>query len=107
MIIGGEDRPLKFGVNQSILYCELRNVPINQMDKDIQNFAVGNTSGAEIRDMLWSALKDGARKAGNAFDFTPEDVGDWMEEVNEENFKEFFTEMRNSSPKGTKSSKKK
>ncbi len=81
MIIGGEDRTLKFGLNQSALYCELRDISIKQMNMDIQRIAQGDGNGSEIRDMIWSALKDGARVEKQAFEFDHFEVGDWLEEV--------------------------
>lgn len=107
MIIGGEDRPIKVGVNQTIIYCELRGVPINQIDKDVQKIAKGESSGAEIRDLLYSALKDGARAAKLDFPYTPEDIGDWMDSISSEDMQGFMGELIGAAPKGKKESKKK
>ena len=98
--IGGEDRPIKFGINQSILYCELRDISITEMSKDMEKFI--NGSGAELRDFMWSALKDGARKEKIDFDYTPEDIGDWMEDMSEEEMEKFFAGMIEDNPPSKK-----
>ena len=106
MNIGGKNRPIKVGVNQSILYCRLRDVPINQIDEDIKKIANGTSNGSEIRDLIWAALKDGARKAKQEFEYTPEDVGDWMEDVTKDDIAGFMSELVGTAPK-KKSAKKK
>ena len=96
--IGGEERPLKFGLQQSISYCEMRNVSINEMQDELGKLVDGKGTGAEIRDLLYSALKDGARVDKKPFDFTPEDVADWIEEINPEELKKAFSVMGSSMP---------
>jgi hypothetical protein len=76
--IGGKEFPLSFGINQSILYCNLRNISITEMEGELAN--IETSDGSSIRDLLWSALKDGARREGIEFEYTNYDVGDMMEE---------------------------
>lgn len=107
MNIGGENRPVKFGINQSILFCQLRGITINMMDATIQRIVKNEVDGSEIRDLLYSALKDGARKEKKPFEFTPEDVGDWMEDVNQDELQEFFVGLSDSMPKTKRKESKK
>lgn len=97
MKIGGKDRPIKFGLNQSILYCELRKINISEMNKDFSKIANGGT-GSEIRDLVWSALKDGARYEKTDFKFTNLDVGDWFDSIEEGEMEKFLQELLDSMP---------
>ena len=94
--IGGEEFPIKFGLNQTIVYCELRNISVNDYQKQISN--IQNGTGGELRDLIWSALKDGARYAKTKFDYTPYDVGDWIEELTEEELVEIINSMTDTLP---------
>jgi hypothetical protein len=85
--IGGKTRPLKFGTNQTILFCQLRGCTMQdytelfkQKKSKSSQLDAYDLDGSEIRDLIWSALKDGARYQREEFDFTPEDVADWMDE---------------------------
>ncbi len=99
MKIGGKDRPIRFGINQSIIFCRLRGITINQMDADIKKIIKNEVDGSEIRDLLFSALKDGARKEKQQFDFEPENVGDWMEEIETKDLEQFFVGLVDGMPK--------
>lgn len=102
MKIGGKEHKLKFGLNQSILYCELRKISVNQMNEEFASFADGTYNGSEIRDLLWSALKDGARVAKKPFNKTNYDIGDLMENMSEAEMSSFLLEMADSMPKPKK-----
>lgn len=99
MNIGNKERPVKMGLNQSILYCELRGINITQMNTEFTSFANGKHTGAEIRDLIWSALKDGARKEGTEFNYTNLDVGDWIEDLEPNSITEFIKGMAETMPK--------
>ena len=109
MNIGGLDRPIKMGLNQSIAYCELRGISITQMNKEFKRFTDGMHSGSEVRDLIWSALKDGARKAKVEFPYDNLDVGDWIEDIKPEAVIEFINKLSTTLPKadGRPNSKKK
>lgn len=106
MKIGGKERPIKFGINQSVLYCELRKINITQMNAEIASFASGEYTGGEFRDLMWSALKDGARVKKEVFDFDNLDVGDWIEELDSKDMEAFIIEMSGTLPKASASKKK-
>ena len=99
MIIGGKERPIKIGLNQSIIYCELRGISITKMNDDFVKLANGSGTGAEVRDLIWSALKDGARKAKEPFEVDNFEVGDWLEEMEPEQMATFMNDLASSMPK--------
>jgi len=107
MFIGGEDRPIKFGINQTDLYCTLRGISITVMQEEMKKFVNGDYTGGEIRDLIWSALADGARKEKIDFPFTNLDVGDWLEEVQEGELTKALNEMNAGAPKVRANSAKK
>lgn len=43
---------------------------------DLLNFKKMNAG--DIRALVWAGLKEGARKSGEKFEGTIEDVGDWL-----------------------------
>lgn len=98
--IGNKERPIKLGLNQSILYCELRGVTITEMNEDFQKIASGTGTGAEVRDLVYSALKDGCRAAKIESDFDNMDVGDWLEVLDAKELTKFFESMAGAMPKG-------
>ena len=107
MKIAGKEYPIKLGLNQSIEYCELRGITINQMNDDFTRMANGEGTGSEIRDLLWSVLKDGARVAGTKFTMSNYDVGDLIEAMSTDEMTEFMEELAGSMPKKQPNAKKK
>ena len=107
MKIGDKDYLLKFGLNQSILYCELRGISITQMNEDFASFANGTHTGSEIRDLIWSALKDGARFNKTEFKYNNFDVGDIMEEIDPTEITNALKTMAGTLPKVKKGVDKK
>lgn len=95
--IGGEERPIKFGMNQSILYCEERGITLEEMSKELSG--LGKDSGATLRDLFWSALKDGARVEKQPFDYSTGDVADWLEDLTEADYEQFFKALAESTTK--------
>ena len=79
MNINGKEMPLKYGVNQTDEFCELRGITLNQYYKLLADFETGNYTFGVIRDLIWTALKDGARQAGTEFTLSVYDVGDAMD----------------------------
>ncbi len=77
--IGGKMRPMKFGVNQSVLLANLREISITKMEELLSSLA--DDDGSLIRDLIWSALKDGARMSGTEFKYTNYDIGDWLDDI--------------------------
>lgn len=96
--IGGKERPIKFGLQQSITYCEMRGITISEMQDELSKLVSGDGTGAEIRDLLYSALKDGARVKKLNDEFEAADVADWIEEIDPDELKKAFSVMGESMP---------
>lgn len=82
--VAGDVLPVKFGTNQTAIFCELHNCNLKAY-YDIfsgENFTKLELGGKQVRDLIYSALKDGARVDKKPFDLTPEDVGDIMDLMN-------------------------
>ena len=107
MKINNKEYPTKMGLNQSILYCELRDINITQMNEEISSFGTGDYTGGEFRDLVWSALKDGARFNKVEFPYSNLDVGDWIEDMKSEDMEGFITELAGTMPKAKPSTSKK
>lgn len=95
MNIGEKDRPVYFGMNAWVEYCTLRGITITQMGEELQRVSEGGT-GAEIRDLIWSALKCGALKNQQEFEYTNYDVGFWMDDIEQDELTNFFIELNKS-----------
>ena len=90
--------PVSFGMQQSINYCTLRGITITAMQDEINGIATGETDGTHIRDLIWSALKDGARKAKKSFELEPEDVADMIEDMSHEEMEAFMQALSGTMP---------
>jgi hypothetical protein len=76
--IGGENRPLKFGTNQTHKFCEIRKIDLDVYGQILAN---GLQDIGTIRDFLYSALWAGAVSKDQPFDYSMYKVGDWMDET--------------------------
>lgn len=81
VVIGGKKRPVKFGTNQTILFCQQRGITLKQYAEtfDSKRLKALDIDPAIMRDLYWSALVDGARYKKTGEEITPDDVGDWMD----------------------------
>ena len=89
--IGGKKRPLKFGINQTEIFCKTRGITAGEFiemftEEKLNALAL---TGGEVRDLVWSGLKDGARFKKQEFKYTPEDIGDWIDEMSMKDPKKF------------------
>ena len=109
MQIGGKERPLKFGINQTDLFCEVRGIKLKDYYTLLATFETGEYMYGDIRDLVWSALKDGARQAGEEFELDRMQVGDLMDEDPAKYISETLEALMGSLPKPTEngSAKKK
>ena len=101
MVIGGKERPLKFGINQTDLFCEARGIKLKDYYTLLAKFETGDYMFGDIRDLVWSALKDGARQAGEEFEFDRMQVGDLMDDDPAKYISETLTALMESLPKPT------
>ncbi len=105
--IGGKKRPMKFGTNTDVLYCEKRNCTLEEkrqqftdifpvLKKNIKGEIVckggepvilkpAKSRGFELRDLIYCALTDGARYKRNVIDSDYKDEdgtdGDYFSEL--------------------------
>lgn len=107
MNIGGEERPINFGINQTDLFCDIHNLTLGQYFDLLSKFESGDYKYSHMRDILWSALKDGARKGKVEFEFDKYDVGDWMDEDPAEYIKQALMLLVDSLPKQNEGATKK
>lgn len=82
--VAGDVLPVKFGTNQTAIFCELHNCDLKTYYGIFsgENFSKLELGGKQVRDLIYSALKDGARVDKKPFDLSPEDVGDIMDLMN-------------------------
>jgi hypothetical protein len=95
--IGGRLRVLKFGTNATALFCQLHGIGLGGF---ATVFSAENITPATYRDLIYCALVSGARKSGSPVDFDKEDVGDWIDELTEEQLTAIFDVFGASSAKG-------
>ena len=95
VVIGGKKRPVKFGTNQTILFNQHRGITLKEYAGIFKKDRLKNMEfdGSEIRDLAWSGLKGGALYENQEFDFTPEDVGNWIDDAKQGIVAEIFTAM--------------
>ena len=95
--IGGKIRPIKFGTNQSAKYCEIRSLSLAQMQKELSN--IENSDGGNIRDLIYSALWAGCKTDKIEIDFDRYDLGDWIDEMEQDELNKCFQVLLGSNPK--------
>jgi hypothetical protein len=98
--IGGESRPLRFGMMALADFSDETGLPLVQL----ATLSLATMSVRQFIMLVWSGLKDGARKEQRSFRFaasengaereeaiTVEDVGDWLDEVEDATTEQIFT----------------
>ena len=105
--LAGKEFPIAWGFNQVIEYCDLKNITVDQYNTDMENILTGSISN--MRDLIWSALKDGARKAKQEFTLDVYDVGDLLEDAKEGEIADVMNSISDTVPdtRGQSDSKKK
>ena len=96
--IGGKERPLKFGTNQTAKYCEVRKISLQKYYEELAKLA--DSSGSGIRDLIFSALWAGAKTDKIDIDFDEFDVGDWMDEVGTDDLTDMMKLLYDSNDSG-------
>ena len=98
--IGGAERPLKFGTNQTARYCELRSITLAQYYEELAD--IENSAGSTIRDLIYSALWAGAKTDKLDVDFDAFAVGNWMDDIQPEELAKVFDTLTDSNDDGKK-----
>lgn len=91
--IGGEKRLIKFGTNASAKFCEMHG-------KDLHEIQIHKGT---IRDLIYAGLFAGAKKQKKEVTFDEYDVGDWLDEIPQEEANRIEQAMINSAPDVTES----
>jgi len=73
--IGGNERPIHFGVNAMALYSEMENISMDEMMAKIDKMRLD-----QMVKLIYAALKEAARKEKDDIEFTVSDVGDWLDD---------------------------
>ena len=73
--IGGENRPVRFGMNAIRLYSEEYNVAIDEVDRISKK-----TKFSKLIGLFYYGLKDGARADKKDFPYDVITVSDWFDE---------------------------
>ena len=77
---GGQSRPVRFGFNALADFCEAAGLSL----ADLQGLDLSSLGLKSLRALYWAGFKDGARKEGEPFAASMEDVGDWMDDLSPE-----------------------
>ena len=105
--ISGKQYPIRFGMNALRIFCKEANIGLNDFSKVTENLGLD-----EACLLIQSGLIDGARKAGQEFHLSVEDIADSLDEdfsIIEkamEYLKESFDAMGSGNLKGGKAPKK-
>lgn len=85
--IGGKKRLLKFGTNQTAIYCDKYDLSLVGYTESLANDKV---KPSNLRDLIWSALVAGAQYKGQEVDFDELKVGDWIDELSQTDLDSVF-----------------
>lgn len=88
--IGGEQRPIKFGTNASAIMCDLRGMDYQTYMEKIAAIADGKFTIGFVRDLIYSGLKAAELSEKGKSALTPEQVGDWMDDMAQTEGEEMF-----------------
>ena len=90
--MGGKARVLKFGTNATALFCQMHKCGLGDF---ATMFSPSKISPAYYRDLIYCALVSGTKEA---IDFTPQDVGDWIDDMPQDAFEGIFDTLAQSGP---------
>jgi len=91
--IGGKERSLKFGTNQTARYCEVNKCTLDEYLTDM-NFT--NMRGDEIRDLIYSGLWAYDITNDAKIDYNRFSVGDWIDEADQKEINSIFQSLADS-----------
>lgn len=96
-MIGEELRPIRFSLNTIANFESVTGVEWSSIE-------LKSTMRMDyLRALIWSALKSGAAVDKKPFDFTLEDVGNWIEELGLNGLTEILHVANQSMPKPSRS----
>lgn len=83
MQIGGQERPFQVGTNQADLFQRLRHVSLKEYGElfSLDVLRQQSYTSGDLRDFVYSALAAGYENDGLRIDFTPANVGNWIDDA--------------------------
>ena len=81
--IGGEMRPIHFGFAALSQWCELSGLGLQDLGRIGENLSLANAI-----NLIYVGLKHGARKTKVEFNYTADDIADWIDDEGMEVFNE-------------------
>jgi len=88
--IGGKPRLIKFGTNQLAIFTQMHNVDLSEADFGMHH----------LRDLIYSGLVAGAKKNKEKVDFDEWEVGEWIDELPDEDLQKIVDSFTKSLPEG-------
>ena len=88
--IGGKERLLKFGTNQTAIFCDKHNLSLTGYSDSLNT---DNAKPGHLRDLIWSSLVAGAKYNKEEVDFDEYNVGDWIDDLPQNNLQKIFDTM--------------
>ena len=102
--IGGEMRPIHFGFAALSQWCELSGLGLNDLGRLGENLSLHNAI-----NLIYVGLKHGARKSKVEFNYTADDIADWIDDEGMDIFNEameiFGSQMAKITPEAEKKKK--
>ncbi len=95
--IGGKRRLLKFGTNQTAIYCDKYDLSLVGYTESLSNDKV---KPGNLRDLIWSALVAGAQYKGQEVDFDEFKVGDWIDDLSQSDLDSVFNVLSSNEGEG-------
>lgn len=95
--IGGKRRLLKFGTNQTAIYCDKYDLSLVGYTESLSNDKV---KPGNLRDLIWSALVAGAQYKGQEVDFDELKVGDWIDDLSQSDLDSVFSVLSSNEGEG-------
>lgn len=89
--IGEDKRPIKFGCNQTAIFCQIRGITLAQYSKEWVKISSNEGDGSEVRDLIYSALAAGCLSVKMDVNFDKYDVGNWIDDADQAEIARVFT----------------
>lgn len=85
--IGGKSRLFKFGTNATAVFCQTRNIRLNEVQNAL---SPQNMDIESVRDFIYSGLVAGCYTEKINVEFDRYEVGDWIDDMPQEELNKAF-----------------
>ncbi len=102
LAIGGEVRPIHYGFAALGEWCDITGIGLQELGKLGENMSLNSAMA-----LIYCGLKHGARRNKEDFNYTVDDVADWIDEEGMDIFNEAMEVFSESLAKLNPSEKKK